>query len=145
MSNLAKVREKVQSILTSNLGQIQLGKEGDFRIEYESTMVTVSVSESGDWTFVSIMSPIAVNSQPSVDVFEWCNFVNMTMEFGKVIHSFDPDSEGKKNMTIVKHVLLGNTLDPDELLQSLVSVVSAANELDEIFVERFGGSRYIDS
>lgn len=145
MSNLINTRNKVQNILTSKLGQIQLGSEGEFRIEYESTMASVSVTENGDWTLVNIISPIAINSAHNSEVFEWCNFANMTLEFGTVIHSFNPDSDGRQNMTIVKHVLLGNTLDPDELIQALVSVISAANDLDEVFVERFGGNRYLDN
>lgn len=145
MSNMAKVREKVQNILTSKLGQIQLGREGEFRIEYESTMASVSVNEMGDWILVNITSPIAFNSAHNSEVYEWCNFVNMTLEFGTVIHSFNPESDAKQNMTIVKHVLLGNTLDPDELIHALVSVISAANTFDEVFVERFGGTRYLDA
>ena len=144
MSNLTRTREKVQSILTSKLGQIQLGRDGDFRIEYESTMVNISITELDDWTLVNVTSPIAFNSNHSSEIFEWCNFANMTLEFGTVIYSYNPDSDGKQNMTVIKHVLLGNTLDPEELMQAVIAVINAANDFDEVFVDKFGGQRYLD-
>lgn len=144
MSNLNKTRDKVQTILTSKLGKIQLDRDGNFRIEYESTMANISVKESDDWTLIEVTSPIAFNSNHSSEIFEFCNLLNMTLEFGTVIYSYDPNGDSKQNMTIIKHVLLGNTLDPDELMNAVIAVIKTADDIDEVFVNKFGGQRYLD-
>ena len=42
------------------------------------------------------------------------------------------------------HALLGDFLDPDELIGAVRDHVHTADELDDIVHDRFGGKRYTD-
>ena len=45
---------------------------------------------------------------------------------------------------ILDHTLLGDYIDPAELVSAVNAVMSSADELDEIVHDRFGGKRWTD-
>lgn len=146
MSQLQKTRDRVQNILTDKLGSVQIDRDGNIKLEYESTMISVTMTEEKQWTYVSFTSPIAIGSdtRKASEIYEWCNRMNIILDFGAVVHSLDPDRP-ENNYTVIKHTLLGNFLDPDELMSSLFAIIHAANDVDELFVSEFGGKRYTDT
>jgi hypothetical protein len=141
MATVAEVQSKVQNILTSEFGSVTVDKDGDFRFPYQSTVVTVSVEDFGDnETLVKLDGLIAFDSKSGAAVYEWCNQQNGPIFFGSVVHV----GSRKKNLTIIKHAILGDFLDPAELLAALRAVVFLANDLGDKFISKFGGKRYED-
>jgi hypothetical protein len=47
-------------------------------------------------------------------------------------------------MILLKYSILGDYLDPEELLNAVRAVILMANLLDEEITEEFGGTRFID-
>jgi hypothetical protein len=141
MATVAEVQRKVHNILTSEIGSVTVDKDGAFRFPYQSTVVNVSVEEFGEnETLVKLDGLIALDSQSSPAVYEWCNQQNVAIAFGTVVHM---QSE-KTNITMLKHAILGDFLDPAELFTALKGVVFLADDLDDKFISLFGGKRYED-
>jgi hypothetical protein len=141
MATVAEVQKKVHNILTSELGSVTTDKEGAFRFPYQSTVVNVSVEDFGDnETLIKLDGLIALDSKSGASVYEWCNEQNIRIAFGTVTHI----GSGKNNVTILKHAILGDFLDPAELLMALRGIVLLADDLDDKFISLFGGKRYED-
>lgn len=141
MSSVAKVQKKVLDILSSEFGSVNVSSDGSIRIAHESTMVTVDIEEwINGQTVVEIAGVIARDSKSNSAVYEWVNERNITLKFGSIVHI----PAETKNITVLKHSLLGDFLDPAELTNALLAVVFVADELDDQFISKFGGERFID-
>jgi hypothetical protein len=141
MATVAEVQKKVHNILTSEFGSVTTDKEGAFRFPYQSTVINISVEDFGDnETLVKLDGLIALDSKSGAAVFEWCNEQNVGLAFGSIAHI----QSGKNNLTILKHAILGDFLDPAELLMALRGIVIMADVLDDKFISKFGGKRYED-
>jgi len=141
MATVAEVHKKVHNILTSEFGTVTTDKDGTFRFPYQSTVVNVNVEDFGDnQTLVKFDGLIAMESKSSAAVYEWCNEQNINIAFGTIVHI----QAGKKNLTLLKHSILGDYLDPEELLTALKGVVFLADDLDDKFIALFGGKRFED-
>lgn len=141
MATVAEVQRKVHNILTSEIGSVTVDKDGAFRFPYESTVVNVSVEDFGDnETLIKLDGLIALDSKTGAAVYEWCNQQNAALAFGAVVHM----ESGKNNLTIIKHAILGDFLDPAELFTALRGLIFLANDLDDKFISKFGGKRYKD-
>ena len=141
MATVAEVQRKVHNILTSEIGSVTVDKDGDFRFPYESTVVNISVEDFGNnETLIKLDGLIAMDSKSGASVFEWCNQINAALAFGAVVHM----ESGKSNITIIKHAILGDFLDPAELFTALRGLILLADDLDDKFISKFGGKRYKD-
>jgi hypothetical protein len=143
MPTEAETREHVQRNLTDWLGSVQVDRDGDFVIKVESSMGYVSVAALTDTsTVVIIRGLIARGVKPSPEMFEWIATEGQVANwFGK------PRAQKMDDGTYMVELasnLLGDSLDPDELRTAVSGVLGTANELDEEFVAKFGGERYID-
>ncbi len=141
MASVADVQRKVHNILTSEIGSVTVDKDGSFRFPYQSTVVNVSVEDFGNnETLIKLDGLIALDSSSGAAVYEWCNQQNAAIAFGTVVHL----ESGKNNVTIIKHAILGDFLDPAELFTALRGLIFLADDLDDKFISKFGGQRYQD-
>jgi hypothetical protein len=141
MASVADVQRKVHNILASEIGSVTVDKDGAFRFPYQSTVVNVSVEDFGDnETLIKLDGLIALDSSSGAEVYEWCNQQNAAIAFGTVVHL----ESGKNNVTIIKHAILGDFLDPAELFTALRGLIFLADDLDDKFIAKFGGQRYQD-
>jgi hypothetical protein len=141
MATVVEVQRKVHNILTSEFGTVTVDKDGAFRFPYQSTVVNVSVEDFGEGeTLIKLDGLIALDSKSGAAVYEWCNQQNAAIAFGTVVHL----ESGKNNLTILKHAILGDFLDPAELFNALRGIVLLADDLDDKFISKFGGKRYDD-
>jgi len=139
MATVRAVTKVVQDYLTKEFGSISVTDTGKFQFPYESTVINVGVLDFGDnQTLVEFDALIALDSKSNADVYEWCNNINFSLNIGTVVHV----PAGKNNLTIIKYAIFGDDLDPAELLTSLSLIVVAADGLDDIFVQKFGGKKY---
>lgn len=141
MSKVDKVTKKIHKMLNDQFGKVTINSDGRFEFPYESTIMHVEVTEFlKDQTLVEFDALIAADSMSNADVLDWCNTANITLKFGTMIHI----ANGKQNITILRHAILGDDLDSDELFTSLRMLILVADKLDDEFVGKFGGKRYED-
>jgi len=134
-ADVRAVREKVQRYLTDFLGTIQIDRDGDFTFRHGSARVFVSVAEFGpDKTVVRITAPTNSEVTPTPDFYHYVATENKYV-FGSMVAV---ESQGKAGV-LFKHSLLGDTLDPDELLLAVGLVAGTADEIDNEIKSRFGG------
>jgi hypothetical protein len=144
MATVSQVQKKVQSILSAELGSVKVDAEGDIRIDYESTSVRIAVEKYGDneeETVVEITGVLSFETPASPKLYKWINDKNGLIKFGTIYHL-----DGAKGGTLVllQYSILGDFLDPEELLNAVRVVVLIANKLDDEVIEEFGGKRVID-
>lgn len=136
-----KVKKIVNKLLLDQFGKVTADAEGKYEFPYESTLMTVQVTEFLEGqTLIEFTALIAVDSKSNSDVLAWCNAKNMALRIGSAYHVQD----GKNNLTLLGHAILGDDLDPAELFTSLRMLTIVADQLDDEFIGKFGGKRYED-
>lgn len=134
-TNLLEVRDKVQRILNSRFGTIQIDKDGDFTMRHESARLFIRCWEHGDSVVLRLTSPIVFGAQAGPELFKYIA-TEGTYIFGNLYAN-----EGENGCTIVMHhSLLGDYLDEEELVTAVVRVLGTANELDDDLAAKFGGT-----
>jgi len=134
-ADVRAVREKVQRYLTDFLGTIQIDRDDRITFRHGSARVFVSVAEFGpDKTVVRITAPTNSEVTPTPDFYHYVATENKYV-FGSMVAV---ESQGKAGV-LFKHSLLGDTLDPDELLLAVGLVAGTADEIDNEIKSRFGG------
>ena len=144
MATVSQVQKKVQSILSTELGSVKVDADGDIRIDYESTSVRIAVEQYGDnpdETVVEITGVLSFETPASPKLYKWINDRNASIKFGTIYHL-----DGAKGGTLVllQYSILGDFLDPEELLNAVRVVALIANKLDDEVIEEFGGKRVAD-
>jgi hypothetical protein len=137
-----QVREKAQRILTDALGTVQVDGDGDFVIQEESAVTFVRVADWDDEnTVVRVWSIMAVDVPLSDELFRWAATEGQDFLFGSCSVIEGDDGTGEVHFT---HHLLGDFLDPDELILATAAVAATANGLDDLVKARFGGRLFTD-
>lgn len=138
-------RARVQAYLTSE-GPIQLDAGGRMSVGEGSTRVFVEVAaHSGNpVTVVMVTAPILFQVPLTPDLFEWVAFHSDDWYFGHLALWRDEDDPAKGTL-LLRHVLLGDYLDKDELLYAVYGVSGTADRLDDELVAQFGGIRFADT
>ena len=142
-SALDVLRAKVEKILAEQFGTYTVDQEGDVVVDYESARVFVC---SRDWkqraTVVSIFSVtnVGVPVTPALTLF--LARENLSLLFGHF--SLRAEEGAEQGEVWFGHTLLGDFLDPDELVTALSTVARMADKYDDLIRERFGGRLYLE-
>lgn len=140
MAKVDDVRNKVQRILAEKFGSARVDSDGDFFVTYQSAVVFVRVR---DWmdsgTVVKIFSHVLRDIKVTPEVYKWVATNSINPMFG----AFGL-AEGDHPTILLSHNLLGDSLDPDELLNAVAAVAIMADEQDDKLQKMFGGRRMIE-
>lgn len=136
------LRQKVQRIVASELGSATVDSDGDIVIRHESVVVFISVIEQQSRNIVKLWSTLVVDVTPTPALYEWVATEGQSYFFAKTKAS-SPSDEGTVRV-LWEYDLLGDYLDPQELMNALHVVVPIANDLDDQLVTMFGGRRWTD-
>lgn len=140
MASVKQVQSKVQSILTTELGSVRVAADNEIKINYESTMVTIAVEDYGNnETVVVITAIVTSETKETPALYKFLNDTNVNLRFGSL--QYLPRNP---SIMILQYTILGDFLDPDELLNAVRAVVLIADKLDDEIVKVFGGKRFID-
>ena len=134
-----EVRAKVQRILIDQLGSVEVGSDNQFWLYNDSAVGRVDVIDWGDGdTIVQVGAGVIREVPLTPEVFEWVATEGQSYWFAKfrVFRSSDNPSVG---ILVLQDELLGNSIDPDELMWAARQVMRNANELDEELQKKFGG------
>lgn len=143
MSKVSQVQKKVQSILSSELGSVNVDADGNLKISYESTLLMIKTHEfgdKGDETMIEMTGVVTMDTPASPKLYKYLNEQNSSLHFGSLHHL-----DGKKStLILLKYCILGDYLDPEELLNAVRATVLMSDLLDDDIVKEFGGTRFID-
>ena len=114
-------------------------------------MITIETCQSIDGTveIVSIKSPILRNVEPSADLYKSISEINSSLPFGALVIEDTAGKGGKsggKNTGVLflKHSLLAQTLDKEEIEVGVGTMAVIADNLDDELQNEFGGQKAID-
>jgi hypothetical protein len=156
VSNLLVVKDKVSRFARELFNIVQLDDDGDLVIPYESTKIFIRVFErevakenEAFWnenqlsrTAVYVWAPTIFDVKPSNELYKWVATEGADFFYGHCkVNSFGD----KGNVQVLFEICLpGDTIDPGELKQALLSVATVADDLDDELKAKFGGKRYED-
>ena len=114
-------------------------------------MITIETCQSIDGTveIVSIKSPILRNVEPSADLYKSISEINSSLPFGALVIEDTKGNGGEfgdKNTGVLflKHSLLAQTLDKEEIEVGVGTMAVIADNLDDELQKEFGGQKAID-
>lgn len=144
MADVAAVKDKVQAYLTSQ-GPVQIDSEGRYGVEMGSARVYVEVEEhpNGEVVVVKVVAPFLFDVPITPDLYEYFALHADDWFFGSL--GVWPNDEGTTALLVLRHTLLGDFLDKDELLYAVYGVGGVADDLDDELQQKFGGTRAIES
>jgi hypothetical protein len=157
MSNLLVVRDKVSRYAKEVFNIVQLDDDGDLIIPYESTRVFIRVFErevakenESFWnenqlsrTAVYVWAPTIFDVKPSNELYKWVATEGADFFYG---HCKVTPFGDKGNVQVIFEITIpGDSIDPGELKQALLSVATTADDLDDELKIKFGGKRVEDN
>ena len=137
----AKVYANVAQILKDQFGaQARPNDQApQFNIRAGSAFVTVVVSPINDKaTVVRAYSWVVTGAESSTELRQFLLEQNFNMRFGG--YATEPGTGD----ILFTHAVLGEGLDTDELMWTVMAVANTADEADDQIVQRFGGQRAVD-
>lgn len=141
MDHLAVTKERVKQILIEQTGNADEDSDGDIGYRNGSTVAFVRVSSWFDeHTVVFVFSHVANNVPPSPELYEFVARRSNTFVMG---HLGCTDLDDGTVRVHFGHTLLGDYIDPPELMDALNGVLNSADELDDEIVSRFGGTTFL--
>jgi hypothetical protein len=148
MATVEETLQKVQRILAAEFSNVMLAGEG-FAIERGSSRIGITVREFGKdpegnpSSMVRISAIVAREVPATPELFRWAAVDGSQYWFGSVTVF---ESEDKQQCSVVfDHALLGDYLDPAELVSAVAMVGATADQIDDVVKEKFGGKRYTDA
>lgn len=136
------VRDKVRRIMTDRFGAVTMGPDGTILFSHQQAYGYLVVEDWADGhVLVHIRCTVADEVPMSPALCEWAATEGQAYHFGHVF--LLPEEPPATSATVlVVHSLLGDTVDPDELLYAVFGVFGAANDLSGVVPARFGGKAF---
>lgn len=137
----AKVYANVAQILKDQFGaQARPNDQApQFNIRAGSAYVTVVVSPINDKaTVVRAYSWVVTGAESTPELRQYLLEENYNMRFGGFAQ------EPGTGDILFTHAILGEGMDTDEFMWTLMAVSNTADEYDDKIVQRFGGQRAVD-
>ena len=157
MGDKEVVSGKVERYLKEIFPSAQKKSEGQFTVPFESTRIWVSVEDghipksekNKAWhlkhdiphVLVKVWATILAGAPRSPGLFKWVATDGQDWMLGGTRVVLGDDGECT---LLFVYSMSGETLDPGEFKNGVMSVATTANHLDDIAQEKFGGKRFID-
>ena len=137
LERLTVLDERVKVYMNEMGLDPQSSEDGLFLFKYGSTVVMLSLFESGDDTFCRFVSIVLKDVEPTLELLHRILKLNTEVLFGSFI-LFDD------NTLSFSATVLGNNLDFDEFATTLRYVASISDDYDDVLQELAGGERAED-
>lgn len=137
-ADAALVKERVQKHLVEFAGgMVMIDSDGDYSTRKGSARVFVSVMEHPNGEAVLVyVNALVLEGVPGTPEFLKFVATEDSLLFGTFLAVERPNGEYG---LILRHMLLGDFLDKDELLYAVGNVLGAADHFDNELAARFGG------
>jgi len=141
MADVNSLKNKVQRILTDNLGRVEVDRDGDFVIRYESAVSFVSVLEGfGDSLIVSLKCPLICDVKITNELCRWVATEGQKFVLGSCY--LNPNEDEKTGWVYFKYAITADDLDESELMNAVGAVATTGNRLDNQLRDQFGGELF---
>lgn len=142
-TDIGDIAHYTLEVLRSELGdQVEVVDPLQFTVSHGSTAVTVSLVGEDEVCIIDVNAPIAFHVPATAELFEYIAMNGDRLGL-PVLSLTESGHPGLINVNL-RHRILGNCLDRGELLASVYAVAHISDTIDEGFVDRFGGQRWID-
>lgn len=121
------------------LADVQPDEDGDIPVKYGRSTVYVRTGKP-DSAFVTVVALLLEGFEPSLEVYEAVNAINLQVPMAKTVVDVD-------DMQIVTSVQLPvvDTLSPHDLVLAIETVADTADYFDTLLQNRFGGATSFDA
>lgn len=142
MTTLDPLRNRIHVILGRHFGAVEVNQHGEFILRNESAHLFVSVDHGFGSTgqIIKIVVPLLTGVPLSIDLYRWVAIDGRDFPLGGV--SLIPHANGSHGELWFGHNFSADDLDEKELLGSIYPILIAANDLDDILMQRFGGQLF---
>jgi hypothetical protein len=141
MGDLARVKDKVQSILAAKF-TATLTERGGFGLRNGSAQLTIDVVQRGDVedgpVWITFLVPVLWDVPISNELYRYVALHADDYMIGH-LSAFEND-RGSANL-FLSHSLLGDYLDEEELVSTIVMTLGTGDDLDDELQRQFGGRR----
>lgn len=136
------LKDYVERLLTGFVGPVpvETDEDGDLTFRYKSVQVYIRVSNVSGDGIVAVFSITNCDVPPSPELFRWVATRADDLLFGHVAASEAPAGV----VVAVRHALLGDYLDPQELFTAVNNVTGIAAEVASEVRNQFGGRLFTD-
>jgi hypothetical protein len=151
MADVDATMMKVQRLLTGPMA-LRISMQGEtITVTFTDSSTRVNLNftawgqnKAGDpSTLIGLSCPLLWEVDPSPSVYEWVARDGGKYYFGHVA-VYDDSSAPGKLFLMMKHTLLGDYLDEEELHWALYTMLQTADQLDDELKGKFGGKRLAD-
>jgi hypothetical protein len=143
MSNLDRLRARVQGYLTAAFNSVTLDGDGDFSVRSGSARVFVRPTATGpdpdSRTVVALWTILLRGVNDTPELWKHVAFHADDFLFGHL--SLKRSGDGAVSIFFT-HQLLGDYLDQAELEVAVAALVTTTDKLDDQLQARFGGTRF---
>jgi hypothetical protein len=129
MSDYATVEQRTYGLLQEILGTVDPPTDGAWMFSFKTVSLGVAVRGDEDPT-VTVFTRVVENVPKTPELLDCLNEINEQMSFGRIFWS--------GNGVYIQQVLIGSTLDREELHVAMSSVGEWGDSLDENLAQRFG-------
>jgi hypothetical protein len=126
------VRAYVEKILKEFLGtdSLKADDDGDYPIRHGSAAYYVRIT-GGDSIYVSVFSEVLLEVEPSAEVYEVLNDINVHIRGARIFH--------RKDRVILATEVEPDDMQPAELADACGRIAKIADHYDDQLHEKFGG------
>jgi hypothetical protein len=129
------LRSVIEEILTEKFGYWQVDDDGDYFVDKGRVRVFVTpIDWGGGDTLLKIWTAAAYDVDGSKKLMAYLNDLNRRTIFGAFYY--------QHGMVYLSQTLIGNTLDPDELLWTVKGLAKMTKQVDKLMARGFGGVSY---
>ena len=158
MSNILVVKDKVQRFTREIFNDVRIDDDGDLLIPIENTAIFVRVWERDfesteqekffdenqlSKVMVNIWAYVLVELQGSSELFKWVAVDGQDCIVGHFLLVPTDDQESSFRLIFADQIP-GDTLDPGELKEALLAVMSSTEDGIELLKPRFGGKTFAE-
>ncbi len=138
MTILDDVRSKAQRILTNKLGRVEVDRDGDFIVKFNSAVALIMVLPGfNDGALIQIECPLVQNVTITDDLCRWVAVEGQMYKLGSCRLRLNED--GKTGMVLFRYAMTADDLDESELMHGVYATISSADDLGNQLQEQFGG------
>lgn len=141
MTPLADVRKKVGRILFDEFGEFHVDDDLGIEIRIRNTACFVSLDEKSI-VLIDVYAPILRSVSLTNELFQWVATSGQAFQIGSV--SLERQESDGFGDLFYRYALVGDDVDPMELVYAVSMVGYAADRLIQILQPTFGGKSYFE-
>ena len=140
MSNIDSVRQKVQRILTKNLNNVRVDKDGNFSVTHESANLFIKVFDAGNENIIlELTCPMVKDVKLTNELYKWVATEGQSNRFGS---SHVVEIKPGYGAIVNEQCLVANDLDESELMANVIVLLRSSADLDTELQGMFGGELF---